>query len=307
MSFSAQFPKFAIASLVAAILVGCGDKENVATSSPAKQEAPVAPVQKEEVKNPYTAKFDAVVNEDRSQYLAVGENINIVRVYMNHRAWEEPIEDVAQGLMFGGFTRQDGKPKQFKAWEGLDDGLQQANFEYHDAKDAFDKRDAAVKFVDMLIADSKKIGDGRLVKYTDDASRLGLQPYNFENKSFVIGACIFSDKLEVTKEDKYAMRAGGGMPCIKGYLRNQLASNYSMGFKEAGWLRKLVVEDEQAARAIERMRLNGKIVVYGYVSEITRKTLGNTGKLMKDREIEIVPTMIDFMDGDTVVYTARKG
>ena len=306
MSFSAPFPKFAVASLVAAILVGCGEQEEAAPSASDKQDASVAQVKKEEVKNSYAAKFDAVEEEDRSKYLAIDQNINIVRVYMNHRAWEESPEDVAKSISFGGFMLRDGKPEQFKSWEGIDSGLQQANFEYHDAKDAFEKRDAASKFVTMLIADSKEIGDSRLVKYKADAGRLGLQAYNFDSKSFEIKSCLFSDKTEVTQQDKYAMRSGGRMPCTKGYLHNQLADKYSMGFKEAGWLRNLKVEDEQAARAIEKMRLSGEIVVYGYVSEVTRKTLGVGGELKPEREIEIVPTMVDFMDGVTAVYTARK-
>lgn len=309
MSISANLPKIAIATLAAVLLAGCGDQEGEKPSAQPVQGEESAPATKVEVKDPFKVQFEPVEEEDRSKYLSIVEPLNVLRLYVKNRSWDESPEDVSESVHFTGFVRTGGKVEQFQAWEGLDDGLQRASFEYHDSQDAFAKRDLAVKFNELINAEAQKVGDSRLVKYETKAQYLGIEPYNFDTKSFAVTTCLFSEKTDYDKSDTRTLRSGGSMGCMKGYLSNSLTPNYDFGFSDTSWLKNLAVSDEKAARAIEKMRLTGKVVMYGYVSEVKRKNklVGDKRVTESGRTLEIVPAFVDFVDGDTVIYTARKG
>lgn len=308
MSVSSKLSSLAIA-VAAAMLVACGDQEAPAPAGEAATAAPVKSIQKEEVKNPYVVTFDEVESDDRSQYVPINAPLSVVRFYLKNRTWDETADDVAGSLTFGGFVTADGKPAQFQKWEGLDDNLQLANHQYHDTNDAFAKRDFAARFNEMIMAEAQKVGENRLVKFEAKAHTLSIGSYNFDTSSFNVDSCFFvSDAPKaLSTADVYAI-AQGGSGCSKAYMSNSLSPIYKFGFSNADWLKSLKVEDEKSARAVEKMRLDGKVVVYGYLGEVRRESrvINGQREVGADRVVEIVPVFVDFLDGDTVVYTARK-
>lgn len=310
-ALSSQLTKFAAVSLAGLLLASCGgDEAKQASIEPAS--GPFAKPKAEPVveeKDPYVAELSELDESDRADYLSVDEGLNIMRLYVKNHPWDEAPDDVGDSFSFPGVSGSGNKAEVIIAYEDLDESLAIAGQRYKTEKDVFAKRDYAAALKEMVAAESAKVGDKRLVKAAFDARSMGIAGYSFDSKSFKISSCMLVEKVELSAEDlKKGMRMGGSLPCSKGYIYNSLASNYKFGFKDADWLSNLVIEDEQAARAIEKMRGSGSVVFYGYVAEVSRDSRGKgeQRELKKDRKVEVVPHFVDFMDGDKVVYTARK-
>ncbi len=307
-SFNKKFAKMAFVSLATAALVACGEDETSQMSTEAKSGPFAKPEPAMVMKDPFFVKYDKVTEADRAHYTVVDDGLNIVRFYIKNRGWDEKPEEVADSLVLPGAYIQDGKPKIYERFAGLDENLQVAYAFYKDEKDTFAKHDYAVKFNDMIKAEAEKVGDSRLVKFEVSAKSLGIEGYNFDTKSFEIKSCMLSDKTDYAKGDK-SLVGTGRMKCLKTYAYNSLAESYQFGLTDVQWLTKLTVEDETTARAIEKMRLTGKVVFYGYIAEVKHARHHNDyGDMFydKERQIEIVPQFVDFVDGDNVIYTAHK-
>lgn len=303
-----KFTKLAVLSLSAAILAACGESEEPKNSNGAATQTEAAkPAAKEEKKDPYLAVLPAVDEADRGQYVSLDDDpLNILRFYLKNRAWEESKEEVVKKVLLpGAMLSSDGKPKVYERYEGLDQNLQIADAQYRDTEEAFAKRDFMEKYYSMLIAEAEKVGSNRLVKFEIELDYFGVKTYNFDTKSFDIKSCMLSEKLT------YARNEGPGSGCLKAYRYNTITKPFQYGLTEAQWLSKIVIEDENVARAIEKARLNkGKFVFYGYISQAKHASyLGDYGDRFynDERQIEIVPHFVDIVDGDQVIFTARKG
>jgi len=138
------------------------------------------------------AKFTSPGPGDESSSLDILRPETPFRLYNNLRTWGEDGRDIASLL-------------ETSLGEGGDDVLVfKLGREYGNTNDAFKKHDLEQKILAETQREAGKVEGVRSVKFLSDPGKivsLEVGHYNFDEMSFKIDHCLFSDKLEYSKEE----------------------------------------------------------------------------------------------------------
>lgn len=249
--------------------------------------------QKKEAKDalPWTAKFEPQPIADRSQYVNLGDHTVPFLMYHATRTWDETPEDIAAsiGAVYQNYTSTPpGFTEVYKA--------------YFNENNAFAKADAlkaAGAWTDEYVTTADKRA---LVKQDLSVSHHGMQPYDMATQSFTFASSLFTVKTEMSDEESKQFRRSnyGQILPLRSRLYGPL-SEYKFGFNNFESIVPLKITDEATARLLEGARPNLSIMVYGYVSDVKREHLGGVGK--KERNVDMTPQFIDFVQDGKVIYT----
>ncbi|HFQ8053317.1 TPA: hypothetical protein ACHTCR_005200 [Pseudomonas putida] len=287
----------ALASAIASalLLVGCKD-EKEAPKEAKKQVETAAKVDEptfESLNNTLVAKFSNPGEGQPESYLDILYPATAFRLYNSYRTWDETGQDIAEFL-------KTSVPSDATTAEVF-----QLGREYGDTTDEFKKRDLSEKISAQTKAEAEKVNGNRLVKFlsvpTNPVS-LELGKYNFDEKSFKIDHCLFSDKLKYTKEEARLAQSMKGADQERCYFRTT-NTELRVGFVGGSDVR-FKVEDSDLARKIEGERGNLKIEVFGYVDSVERERVG--GNLVKERTVLIAPQKLLLIDSsDKVIFETK--
>ncbi|GLO06409.1 hypothetical protein PPUJ20005_03770 [Pseudomonas putida] len=288
----------ALASAVASalLLIGCKDENEAPKESNKQFEATAAKSDEptfESLNNTLVAKFSNPGEGQQDSYLDILYPATAFRLYNSYRTWDETGQDIAEFL-------KTSVPSDATTAEVF-----QLGREYGDTTDEFKKRDLSEKIAAQTKAEAEKVNGNRLVKFlsvpTNPVS-LELGKYNFDEKSFKIDHCLFSDKLKYTKEEARLAQSMKGADQERCYFRTT-NTELRVGFVGGSDVR-FRVEDSDLARKIEGERGNLKIEVFGYIDSVERERVG--GNLVKERTVLIAPQKLLLIDsGDKVIFETK--
>ncbi|MFY1664387.1 hypothetical protein [Pseudomonas sp. Pseu.R1] len=275
-------------------LVGCSDSEK----EPAKHQAtaPAKAQTKEDLQaiaqiaaenQPLKVEYEAAAPGADSDYHDLLTPIAPLRYYTALRGWEETPEEIIKSVT-----------DQIAPSMKLDNAsLYENGYGIITTDDAFRKRDLGQNVINIVKTEAAKVGkDKRLVKIV---TRDHLDPYNFDSKGFGVSACLFSDKLEYTKEETRNPQTFSRAPKPRCFLRTM--ADFNVGVV-GGSKVFFSMTDENLAKKVEANRERSHLVVYGYVQSIERQRLG--GKLFENRYVLVAPQRVDVVDnqsGDVIV------
>lgn len=265
-------------AITAMLLAGCSDEQDSAKTSSAPAETtkqPYHPVfnpspediakreAAEKAALPLTNELPEVSKAGRENYANMGDPLMPMKVYLANRSWDETPEQVAEDLGKLGYSLEIGRD------EGIPEDLYELTIKYAREQNAFQKADYLKAIIAKMDEMSATMRDKRLVKVVmKDMAKI--MPYDMANRHFQVDTSLFTDRTEYTKEEQEAMdRARRILFPLKGYMYNSNGS-YRYAFTGASSLETIKVEDESVARAIESARMDGSIVVYGYVQRTQR-------------------------------------
>lgn len=288
----------ALASTIASaiLLAGCKDDEKVSKEpektvevTASKSEEPTF----ESLNNTLVAKFANPGEGQSDSYLDVMYPATAFRLYNKYRSWDETGQDIAESLTTS-------VPSDATTAEVFELGR-----EYGETTDEFKKHDLSEKISAQTKAEAEKVNGNRLVKFLSNPSNsvsLRLGKYNFEEKSFKIDHCLFSDKLKYTKEEARFAQNMKGADQERCYFRTT-NTELRVGFVGGSNVR-LKIDDVDLARKIEGERSALKIEVYGYLDSVQRERVG--GNLVKERTVLIAPQKIVLIDSsDKVIFETK--
>lgn len=202
-------------------------------------------------------------------------------LYNSLRTWEEDGKDLANLLKS---SLGEGGVPVFKLGR-----------EYSNTSDEFKKHDLEVKILAETLHEAAKVEGNRLVKFLSEPGKpvsLDVGKYNFEENTFKIDHCLFSDKIEYSKEERrYAQNLKGSDQerCYFRTTNTELKVGFTGGSKVI-----FKIEDLDLARKIEGQRKKLKVAVYGYVESVRREKVG--GNLVKERFVLIAPQRVELID-----------
>lgn len=276
----------AITFVAMAALSACNDEEKE-SKQPESSSVAVHVESNEEnyddLNSTLIAKFPSPGQSDESSSLDILRPETSFRLYNNLRTWDEDGKDIATLL-------------ETSLGEGGDDVLVfKLGWEYGGTNDAFKKRDLEQKILAETQREAEQVEGLRSVKFLSEPGKivsLELGHYNFDEMSFRIDHCLFSDKLEYSKEEMRLAQSLRGSDQKRCYFR---AANTELrvGFV-GGSVVRFKVENPELARNIEAQRSELKIAVYGYVESVQREKVG--GNLVKERLVLIAPQRVLLMD-----------
>lgn len=288
----------ALASAIASAVLSAGCKEDNEVSKEREKTVEVTATKNDEptfesLNNTLVAKFDDPGEGPSDSYLDIMYPATAFRLYNNYRTWDETGNDIAELLTTS-------VPSDATAAEVFELGR-----EYGTTSDEFKKHDLSEKISAQTKTEAEKVNGNRLVKFLSAPSNsvsLSLGKYNFEEKSFKIDHCLFSDKLKYTKDEARLAQNMKGADQERCYFRTT-NTELRVGFVGGSNVR-LKVDDVDLARKIESERSSLKIEVFGYVDSVQRERAG--GNLVKERTVLIAPQKLVLIDsGDNVIFETK--
>ena len=293
----ASFRKaIAISSIIASsvLLYGCSEEETPAAEKIVKVEATAAdPVIQSVTSSIYSSKNLKVktfpnpgMGED-DEYLDILYPTTAFQLYHSLRDWEETPEQLAE------FVKLSVSPEVNVA------DVFRLGSEYQDEKDEFKKRDLMEKIAAETRHEADKVKGKKLVKFYNPESHgvyLNIGAYDFDLKAFRIDDCLFSDKLNYTKEERRFEQQFRGVEQERCYFKTT-NGHFKVGFT-GGSSVLLKVEDETLAREIASKRKELKVKVYGYIQAVEFAS-------SESRTILVAPQKIDLLDANRqVIYSS---
>ncbi|MFF7864459.1 hypothetical protein [Pseudomonas monteilii] len=280
---------FAFGSLGA--LSGCNDhpekaKQPEASSPSVSTESPEPTF--EELNTTLVAKFSRPDESQESTSLDILRPETAFALYNSLRSWEEDGRDIARLLQT---SVGEGAVPLFKL-----------GMNYSSATDEFKKRDLEEKILAETKREASKIHGNRSVIFVSEPGSLvslSLGEYNFDEKSFKVDHCLFSDKLEYSKEESRYAQNLKGADQERCYFRTT-NTELKVGFVGGSRVR-FKVEDPDLARKIAEKRGQLKFKVYGYVESVQRDKVG--GNLVKERRVLIAPQRVVLTDSNGQVLS----
>lgn len=270
-------------------LSGCNDNQEKLKQSVAS--APSAPTNSseptfEELNTTYVAKFSRPEKSQESSSLDILRPETAFALYNNLRSWDEDGKDIARLL-------------ETSVGEGEIPVFQMGR-EYSGIADEFKKRDLEEKIFTETKREAAKVDGNRLVKFVSEPGSLvslKVGEYNFDDMTFKIDHCLFSDKLEYSKEEMRYAQGMKGADQERCYFRTT-NTELKVGFVGGSKVR-FKVEDPDIARRIAAERSQLKVQVFGYVDSVQRNKVG--GNLQKERFVLIAPYRVALIDANNVV------
>lgn len=286
---------FAAAVGILSISACSDEKEPQKVASKAVESASNKPAEPtyEDLNNTLLAKFDDPGIGQPDAYIDIRYPTVAFQLYNSLRSWDESGEDIAKLLKLS-------ISPEIEIAEVFSLGHQ-----YGLSKDEFEKRDLANKISEQTKIEAGKVKGKRLVSFLStpgEPASLNIGEYDFDSKGFKIDDCLFSDKLEYTKEEKRLAQTFRGARQERCYFRT-FNSEMKVGFT-GGSKVLLKVEDESLARKIASERNNLKVKVYGYIESVRRDRVG--GQLVEERIVLIAPQKIELIDDGGQVVLATK-
>ncbi|PTV51764.1 hypothetical protein [Pseudomonas putida] len=273
------------------VMLGCKGENNTEPASvnkvvekSAKKDEPTF----DDLNATLSAKYENPGEGVPGSYLDILNPATAFGLYNNLRKWDESGQDIAELLKSSAFG-------EAEASEAFTLGRQ-----YGDASDDFKKRDLSEKILSVAKIEADKVEGNRLVKFLSvpgDQAALELSRYNFEEKEFKVDHCLFSDKLEYTKEEQRVAQNLKGADQQRCYFRTS-NTELKIGFIGGSNVR-LKVASPELARKIEAEKSQLVIEVYGYVDSVERDKVG--GRLVKERRVLIAPQKLVLIDSSKKV------
>ena len=285
----------ALASVMASAVLSAGCKEDNEVSKEREKTVEVTATKNDEptfesLNNTLVAKFDNPGEGQPDSYLDIMYPATAFRLYNNYRTWDETGKDIAELLTTS-------VPSDATTAEVFELGR-----EYGSTSDEFKKHDLSEKILAQTKSEAEKVNGNRLVKFLsvpNNSVSLSLGKYNFEEKSFKIDHCLFSDKLKYTKDEARFAQNMKGADQERCYFRTT-NTELRIGFVGGSNVR-LKVDNVDLARKIENERGGLKIEVFGYVDSVQRERIG--GNLVKERTVLIAPQKLVLIDsGNNVIF-----
>ncbi|MBV4513799.1 hypothetical protein [Pseudomonas kurunegalensis] len=274
-----------------AALTGCnGDQASGGESKvPAAQAENHEPTY-DELNTTLIAKFPSPGRAQEASSLDILQPETAFRLYNNLRTWQEDGRDIANLL-------------ETSLGEG-GDGVHifKLGREYSETSDEFKRHDLEGKILAETQQEAAKVDGNRSVKFLSEPGKqvsLALGKYNFDEMTFKIDSCLFSDKLKYSKEEARNAQHIRGADQERCYFRT---SNTALRVGFVGGSKvKFKVESSDLARKIEADRNVLRIAVYGYVESVQRDKVG--GNLAKERLVLIAPQRVVLLYANGQVLT----
>ncbi|EKT4462566.1 hypothetical protein QEL84_003369 [Pseudomonas putida] len=282
-----------------AFLTGCGEDEPTQSNKFSKKDAASKVDDKgmteegarlqdefEEMNQPMQVKFSAPSLVDRSEYLDIQSKLSAIQIYTAKRNWDETSEEIARSIS-GSILVQAALPSLYQLEQKLDSSA-----------DAFEKREIAEKIASLVKEEAGKIKGNIRVKVIVDA---GLKSYDFESQSFTSDNCLYSEKLDYTREDMKTASSFAGAQKPRCYLQPS-TTNFRVGFVNGKKL-NLKIDDINVAKKIESARDGARFEIYGYVAQVERERIG--GRLGDARYIMVDPQVVNIIakSGAEILYS----
>ncbi|RRV40103.1 hypothetical protein [Pseudomonas sp. p106] len=283
-----------IASL--GVMSGCKDDENTVPASAntnAKSSVKSDELAFDELNSTFSAKFENPGQGAPDSYLDILNPAVGFGLYNNLRNWEESGQDIAELLK----TSVLGEAESSEVFK--------LGREYDDATDEFKKRDLSEQILAQTKVEASKVDGNRLVRFLSvpgQQAALKLSKYNFEEKNFKIDHCLFSDKLQYSKDEQRIAQNLKGADQERCYFRTS-NTELKIGFVGGSNVR-LKVEDPELARKIAAEKDSLRIEVFGYVDSVQRDKVG--GALVKERRVLISPQKLVLIGADRNVILETK-
>lgn len=230
---------------------------------------------------PLRSDFEAPSLADEADYADIQKNkLDAIRFYNVLRGWNESDEEIASSIS-GAILVQHEAPK-----------LYEYETQLKATDDAFEKRELTKNISKLVKEESEKVRGSYRVRLTADAS---LKPYDFETRNFVSESCLFSEKLDYSKDEMRSPAAFANAQKPRCYIQPS-TTNFLVGIVNGSKL-NINVADESTAKLIEKSREGLKYEIYGYIRTVERETLG--GKPTDNRKILIEPQKISLISQAT--------
>ncbi|WP_155769214.1 hypothetical protein [Pseudomonas putida] len=276
-------------AITCAYLTGCGnDDPNASDKANKKVEAPNvnengmteegARLNKEfeERNKPLKVEFSAPGLVDSAEYLDIQAKLSAIQVYTAKRSWDETPEEIAHSIR-GSILVESALPALYELEEKL-----------NASSDAFEKRDLSEKIASLIKEEAVKINGNIRVKMIADA---GLKSYDFDSHIFFSENCLFSEKLEYTKEDMRTASSYANAQKPRCYLQPS-TTNFRVGVVNGTKL-NLNIDEIDVAKKIEAARDGARFEIYGYVASVEREQIG--GRLGDARYVMVDPQKVNII------------
>ncbi|WP_248767656.1 hypothetical protein [Pseudomonas sp. MWU12-2345] len=271
-----------IVGLCSTFLVACSDSD--ADAKKVEKKAEIQPPKQSEAEKkfavlnqPRSIELPALELTDVSKYQDMLNPMTALRIYTTQHTWDETQDDVVDSVKNAIQVRTEN-PDLYKY-----------GYEILTAQDAFRKKDLSDKIFAIVKNEAGKSGANRLVKAVIPDH---LAAYDFASKGFKVSSCMFSDKLEYSKEEMRNEASFKRASPTRCYY-NPGPTDYKIGLT-GGSKVFFDVPDEAQARKIEAARPTSNIVVYGYVKSIERETI--TDHFGPKRYVLVAPQRVDVVD-----------
>lgn len=286
-NYISRLTAVATITISSALLLGCGNEDQkVLDNSDKKAAAPKVNEQGmtsegarlqaefEERSKPLKIEFSAPSLADSSEYLDIQNKLSAIQIYTSKRNWEENPEEIAKSVS-GAILIQSALPE-----------LYQFETKLKESSDAFEKRELTEKIASLIKEESGKINGNIRVKMMADAD---LKSYDFDSHVFASESCLYSEKLEYSKEEMKSPSSYARAQKPRCYLQPS-TTNFLVGVVNGKKL-NLKIDDVNVAKKIEAARSGAKFEIFGYVAAIERERVG--GRPGDMRHILIEPQLVN--------------
>lgn len=261
-------------------------KEEAEKAKKAREDALKASIAKHEANSTTLADLPVV---DDSAYLDIHQPWTSVDLYVTFNGFNESDDTLINVLSVD------------RDYEGFPKDAYELSHSYWAEKDGFTKIDLAKKFKEMVVAESSKINGVRYVKFELEPKYSAVQTYDFDRKGFNLSQSLFTDKRDLTEQDKHGMSYGNSHEPTRAYFSGN-PNHINFGFTGAESLRFVSVEDQAVARKIEAVRTQTSLVVYGYVKSVEHAD----GATDYERYLNIKPQRADLVSPTgEVMYSVK--
>lgn len=282
--------KYVLAGMItAALLSGCNGEDKPATAQQAQSsasQAPSKPMTESEIAAEKRRRVFNPTPEERAQDAAeeaarhANDSVTVTLAdagknqdFGSYLAIDNGLD---MALLYNSLTDSPASPSAIleanSSWTLFsydDKKLTDLLHKYGNARDSFDKRDIAAKIEPLIVAREDSLKKNRFVKI-DLGSSTDLSKYDFDRRGFANNHSLFQvpDRSRMTERDKSLY---GDIPLLRPTISFGDLLYYNMGVTNGKEFQFLPVEDEQAARKLEKYiaeRKQYSITIYGVVNEL---------------------------------------